>query len=305
VSTELLLQQTVTEKEVFSLIGAGSRQISSRMRQFALHVINDLAKDEGLLEDVWFQGAVLLDAWLSAHPACTDSSFLGQMPAVISAVMRSLHKAYSTQAQGQQNILWRSHLENQVQLCMQMRGYAVPGGWHRDLRAQDQSLLRCVGWRINVPSLESWLSMLEKRFGVLTAEFFAEQVAWAKNMVRHLARLLVGSRPACDQRRPSRFARGLFALGLVHARLLPLEGLRPQHVDQDEWEQLFQESQAMGNVPPCALPQCLWQEQVLQPLIVSAHASLQEVQQACEFTMGCLRGALGDMHRELGLAAAP
>ena len=86
--------------------------------------------------------------------------------------------------------------------------------------------------------------------------------------------------------------------------LLPVEDLRPEHVCRDEWEQLFQESHGVENVPPCVL-QPQFSQQVMQSLVVAADLPLEELKRDCEFTMGCLRAAMGDWHREVGQAPAP
>merc|ERR1712232_1171875 len=91
---------------------------------------------------------------------------------------------------------------------------------------------------------------------------------------------------------PRRVAAGLLGLNFVHARLLPLDAIRPEKMCGREWEQIVVQSQLKGgDVPICASPPNVT-VQVLQLLRLTTDFSLVELQESCKLVASTIRGVV-------------
>mmetsp|Transcript_34564 Transcript_34564/g.87800 ORF Transcript_34564/g.87800 Transcript_34564/m.87800 type:complete len:331 (-) Transcript_34564:356-1348(-) len=293
-STELLLLHASMESDRLAVVSDNGQRLSPWVRRLAVFAVAKVVQRLQLTDSATFQGVALLDAWLAARaPETSDSSFIREMPAACVAAVRVLHKTGATKEADV--AMWH---DAAAAIRAEMPGLRID--WFdlqpHDVRAQEFGLLRSLRWQVNVPSVESWLSMFEGRFGVLMAGEFSRSVIWMREDLRQLAFTMMLWRPASNVHAPRRLAGGLFSIGLLRATLLPAEALRPQHVCHDEWEELFLQSQMMNEVPACAL-QPEYVQLVLGCLVATTNLPIEEIQRDCEFTMGCLRGARGDLNR--------
>jgi len=301
-STELLLLQAAREESMLDPMTTGGSQVSPLVRRLALRCMSQVTIAQQLPKTIWYQAVVVLDAWLAARtPSVSDSSFLQEMPAVCSVVLDVLCKTNADKTQNRHP----GRVENGeiVHEVMQTLGYDLPAASPHDLHVMEQSLLLDLQWQVNMPTVESWISMLGARFGVITQDLYAEPLAEIAEEVCNLAKKLVMWKPADWQRRPRRLAGGLLGIGLVGASLLRIEDLRPHYVYREEWEQLFRESQTMAVAQRCTLPPRFTQR-ILTSFVIAADLPLEEIQQDCEFAMRCLQAAAGAFHHRVGLAFA-
>mmetsp|Transcript_114177 Transcript_114177/g.285640 ORF Transcript_114177/g.285640 Transcript_114177/m.285640 type:complete len:348 (-) Transcript_114177:308-1351(-) len=291
VTTDMMPIWASIENNMISILISGGQRLTPSIRQLALLGISEVVSCLKLPEAMWFHGMALLDTWLATHNSSTPSSdIIGGLPAACVAVAQVLRKIESGKSVSKS---LRLDAADRICTAMRMCGCHLPDVLLQDVQEKEQSLLRCLGGQVTTVSLESWLSLLEARFHVLTADFYVELMIEAADRMRDQARVLVHWMPADGHRRPQHLATGLLGTGLVCAKLLPLEPLRPQHVTQDAWGQLFRESQLLEDMLACTLQPWLWR-QVLESLATAANISMDQLQQDCTFTMECLRTAMDD-----------
>mmetsp|Transcript_90108 Transcript_90108/g.227274 ORF Transcript_90108/g.227274 Transcript_90108/m.227274 type:complete len:329 (-) Transcript_90108:265-1251(-) len=295
-ATELLVLHASTESDRLAQTSDGGQLLSLWAWRLAVSGVDTVVRRLGLSDSALFRGVALLDAWLAVRASgMPDSSFIRDLPAACTAAVHVLCKFGALEEKNAGELMWRDATaaigEELPRLC---------DDWFdvqpHDVQTQEFGLLHSLRWQINVPTVESWLSMIEARFGVVTVGFFSKPMVLAGQELRQLALTLLQWRPADKRHPPRRLASGLFGVGLLRAKLLPAEALRPQHVCQDEWEELFLQSQMVDEVPACTLSPTYFQW-VLESLAIATHTPLEEVRQDCEITMGCLRGARGDLRR--------
>jgi hypothetical protein len=244
-----------------------------------MHHLCDLA---GLGPSAWFDAVLLLDAYrLKGSPSPEELS------AACAAIVALLRKNDGT-SQRWQTLFAReaSQLANRLaNLGFQAR--APPGEASvptsdeednqsdgeddqsnsevstEDILAQECRILAAVDWQVNLASVHKWLWTLCERFKVILRERLSPSLEWVFQQGLLSARAYLqrmdgacvdvasNARPPLP---PQRVANGIFCLGLVSARLLPVEALRPKDVGLEEWATLYAKSQWQGAAGTCALP---------------------------------------------------
>eukprot|EP00443_Scrippsiella_acuminata_P003190 CAMPEP_0115278642 /NCGR_PEP_ID=MMETSP0270-20121206/57858_1 /TAXON_ID=71861 /ORGANISM="Scrippsiella trochoidea, Strain CCMP3099" /LENGTH=309 /DNA_ID=CAMNT_0002695315 /DNA_START=61 /DNA_END=990 /DNA_ORIENTATION=- len=289
---ELMPVWAARERRVFALGAAASPKASTPtpVRHMALEFLQSACVLYKLPHSVWFEAVHLLDVFNSVQASALSEDWLCAMPATCLAIFDILRKSHNAVA---------SPLSSQRPLRPDSQGFG-PGGAVRleDVTKQELAILQALEWQVSLPSMISWMDMLRLRFNAMTMEHFASSMDWIGAAVFPTARLLVLWRPCSADRAPRSLGFGLFCLGLVHAQLVPLQALRPPHVYDDEWEELFMQSHNLNSLPDC-VTQGRVRNVIVDLLQAAADCSLEELQCMCELTMGCLRGC----HAEAGLAA--
>jgi hypothetical protein len=110
----------------------------------------------------------------------------------------------------------------------------------KDVLREEFKIVRELRWRVNFPSVYTWLATLCKRLTVCSGGNLGTMADWV------LQRGVMGAQimlPQCgavsDTIYPRRMANGLVGLSLVSAGLLPLQQLRPLTVSPADWDALF------------------------------------------------------------------
>jgi hypothetical protein len=125
----------------------------------------------------------------------------------------------------------------------------------RDVVEREQELLQILEWRINVTSVHKWLRSTCDRFNIISRGGLAQSLEWVFQQGTSSAASYLQAVSSCERWRPQQMANGLFCIGLIAARLLPLESMRPTEVAAQEWEKLFARSQGrQGPVQAAYLP---------------------------------------------------
>jgi len=174
------------------------------------------------------------------------------------------------------------------------------------LNEQETFLLATLDWKIAIPSIESWLSTYCTRFNVFTKRLLVPSLLWVWERTVFCARILMMHSPANAALPPRKQANGLFGLGFVSARLLPLDAIRPAKLCPTIWEQLFLQIQEQlllqiqgTSAQQAGVPTCVLRDnharRILELLRVTlgAGTDLEDLQQDCEDVALQLHSALG------------
>lgn len=231
--------------------------------RFLMHLVEHL----GMAPSTWFDAVLLLDVY-----QLRVNVGLEAIPAACAAVVALLRKSDS--AKIRVNVASLAAEASQLALWLHNLGFlAEVEVVAETVRAQELAILAALDWRVGVVSVEAWLTSLRARFGIVTSGRVAPTVDWVLQKSIFSARAFLHGKSSCASLSPRQMANGLFCLGLVAARLLPLDALRRDKVEAKEWEKLFVDSQWHGAVEPCALPdEHLWH--MLDTLEVATGCSL-------------------------------
>jgi len=160
----------------------------------------------------------------------------------------------------------------------------------------ERDILQALGWRISIPTLESWTSTYCARFNILTQHRFIDSLKWVWQRSVMISRFIMMRNAVSSEVLPQKIAGGLLALGLVAARLLPGEALRPPRISSADWNALYVESDSQKDTLAQPLPSEEYMTYLLEILGVTLEWSLSQVQEACLLTATIVRGSLVDMH---------
>jgi len=149
---------------------------------------------------------------------------------------------------------------------------------HTGVIEQERNLLASVQWKIDRPSVHTWLQALVTRFAVLTHGFFAPYMEWIYSQSMSSAVMLVTRYSLSAEMSAQRLARGLLCVWLVAAGVIPLGALRPEFLSETAWEDLFCRSQGQGRRPACTTPESRCEDmlQLLHVVTGSELCNLQE-----------------------------
>jgi len=224
-----------------------------------------------------------------AHSRMPEGIPPESLPATCVALVKMLRKAdAATLSMRGSNLAVHT---KQLAQWLQRAGCPAQEATEEDLSKQECVLLEALEWQINLPSIESWMSMFCTRFNVLTRGLFVPSLNWVWEQGIFYARMVVMQRATSKELPPRRQAIGLLSLSFASARLLELEALRPHKLCSTMWEQLFVQSQLQGSVPPCVLRPG-HARRVLELLQVTMDTNLVDLQEDCERVAVLLRDAL-------------
>mmetsp|Transcript_6386 Transcript_6386/g.23925 ORF Transcript_6386/g.23925 Transcript_6386/m.23925 type:complete len:278 (+) Transcript_6386:237-1070(+) len=161
---------------------------------------------------------------------------------------------------------------------------ALPENTAEQVGHQENAFLEVLQWRTLVPSLEDWISMFTQRVNVLSDGLFEFQILLAQQTAAHLAQDLLISSAADPQHTPCQFARALVASCLAHMDVVDSHRLRPEDVDENEWQDLH--IQALG-APDSSFGGLL----DVTVLLGALGCNLGQLQQACLVALSRLRAA--------------
>lgn len=165
-----------------------------------------------------------------------------------------------------------------------------------DIGNQEHKIVRVLDWNVNMPTPFSWLSLLCTRFNVLMR---GTLVGLMHSISPHMAascQALVRQNPSRKSLAPRRLARGVLCIGLLGARLLPLEAFRPIELNMDAWRDLVAGASSGVLGPEPALPPA-HQRTLLKVLGVAASCDFEVLREETRLVALAMQVA--------GIGAAP
>lgn len=247
VSNELVQFWGAQEAKMFSRIKSAKvvEFLPAGVREMTLRFLADLM---GLSQNGLLDAALLLDLYCF----CKDAS-VKMLPATCLAVVTLLKK--NGNSAFQIDPLALSKYASQFAQWLHHLGYITYDVVSSDtVFKQEEALLRELGWHINAPSIQKWMSVFCDRFDVLSNRQFTSSLEWIYEKSIFFAVMLAMQGVTAISVPPQRMANGLFGLFLIIAHLLPFDALRPVKVTALEWEELFLENLSQGTLPSYVLP---------------------------------------------------
>jgi hypothetical protein len=252
--------------------------LPSIVRNGALKFMENLVRSMRLDMQRWFEAALLLDVTDCLSPGGLD---LNLLPATTVAVVKLIWKTDNAVQSMQGHRL--SQYASLMTSWLTQLGYSAIEVTEELLVERESAILKALQWQVNMPSVETWMSMFCMRFNVLTRGVVQPSLDWVSKQSLFFARVLVFHQAAGQGLLPHQQAAGLLALALVSAKLMPLELLKPEKVPRAEWEELFMKSQVQRSVPDCVLPPANW-TRMQKCLQVATDMKLEVLQEACYLT---------------------
>lgn len=307
VPNELLQSWAIRENRTFSSVEALGERLPAPVRQAALRFLSHLTQQVGLSQASWYEASALLDIFhlKTSLKSTSVQSVIEELPATGAALVSILLKNDSAAA----CVDATSFLNHCCMFAdhLQRCGYSTVNTdvTVEIISAQERRVLQVLGWRIQVPTTETWINALIARFNVLTRSLLAPSLNWVWQQGL-LSACLITMRQALNADVPPRtLAAGLLGIGLIAARLIPVEALQPAKMTSERWLQLYQEIQPQRQTQQlqqpqepqleCALPskhaQCC-----LELLTVTVGADLSQVKEFVLLTSLALRDALQERH---------
>jgi len=282
-----------TDRGNRALEARGGRQAAPPMdlhvREASLRFLHHLTSLLGLPVHSWFDTVLCLDLyWLhGATSTGSVSSSVATLPATCVAIVAMLKKADSCEKRV--NIPDYAILADQFARWLFEAGFEMNTVDMEQVLAQEQAVLDALVWQFQLPSVSAWTSKLCKRFDVISRGVVASSVDWVMQQMLTNARMVFIRRQTSSAMSPRKVANGLFVLGVVAARLVPLEAFRPDDLTVEEWEKLFAESMPQIGIPVCALPQER-QEPMLEVLqVTTGGCSASELREDARMVAHALR----------------
>jgi len=103
--------------------------------------------------------------------------------------------------------------------------------------------MHLLRWQVNVPSIETWLSVFCTRLMLMSDTALFPCLQWVQWFCTMHAEPFVLLRPACPTLTPRSAAQGLLCTGLLAAGLVPLDSMTPTELEVEAWDTIFQQLQ--------------------------------------------------------------
>jgi hypothetical protein len=270
----------------------GPPVLPAHVRQAALRFLSHTAQLAGLPQKSWFEAATLLDFYvLKTMDAERLIPTINALPSTCVSLVAILKKNDCATAL----VAGSSFVPHACLFAQYLHRLGFPSVnsevTDEMINIQERIVLQALGWRVHMPTTESWTSTYSARFNVLTRSLLVPSLNWVWQQGLFGARLIMMRQASTSELPPRVLAAGLLGLGLVGARLLPLEAIRPPKMSSEEWNRLYEEIQPLLPQPQCVLPpnhsQCL-----LELLSVTVGVDLQDIKEYGRLASIAMRDAL-------------
>jgi hypothetical protein len=289
VSDELISAWSKKEEEVLSRLTSGTTPSSAALplsvRDSIHRFISYIASTAGLPQKSFFEAAALFDIYMAQAESSED-----EIPITCAALVILLLKQDSALA-GFSGLTFAMHA-SQFAKYMVTSGVATEGAiedvTEEMIYARERDILESLGWKIILPTIESWITTFIARFNILTHRRFMTSLEWLWHRAMFGARMLVRWQALSPEYPPMELAVGLLGLGLVGARLIPLDAIQPCKIALDDWELLYSESQPQGQETECMLPKHQ-SKMLLELLTVATGTSVEQTKEYCHLAARAMR----------------
>lgn len=254
---ELLEVWTASEAAVF-LNGAMSKETTNeektqqsaaeRAERIAvLMMMLQVLPQIGLPPDCFPKAAALFDIY--RKNAAVHARKAAALPSVSNAICRILLKENSAVALPRAYILDGA----QAWLLDYFRQSGAMSPTEDEVKVTELEVLCTLSWRLDQPNVVMWLDAFCARFDTATKEIFKDGVEWIqKTGTAHAIGLI--QQATLFEYSPKQLAAGLFCLGFVSAKLLPLSSLCPaDQIQMSTFAKLFERG-CWGSLSECMIP---------------------------------------------------
>lgn len=228
---------------------AEDNSLPAGVREGALRHIENIAKRVGCQWIAVFECAALFDAYCS-RPGGASVEAVPSLCVAVVKIVRTVSDAtahiggaeLAEFATGVAQWLWSSGLTAQHTTVTE-----------EEVFAREREVLDVVDWNMQIPTIESWASVLLARLNAITNGQYLQWMQWMwQTHLFHTMRLIL-FKQAGPKFEPGHAACGLLGLALIAARLVPPETLKPDHLDVSEWNRLLEKGQPQGRTEQCLL----------------------------------------------------
>jgi len=217
-----------------------SRPLPLEVRGATLRFMRFLTETMDLAPSAWFRAAVLLDA------ACLKVEGglpLKDLPTTAAALVVLVKKADTADFD-----FYGPHLQAQI---MQLHSCFTTLGYEAEqqeitantIHRQELALMALLRWQVNVPSIESWLSVFCTRLMLMSDAALFPCLQWVWRFCTMHAEPFVLLGPAWPTLKPRNAAQGLLCVGLLAVGLMSLDSMSPSELELEAWESIFQQFQ--------------------------------------------------------------
>jgi len=253
------------------------------VRSVALWFMAHLVKVMCLPEKSWFDVVLLLDVYCLRAPSPVRVT---DLPALCGALARLLKKVDMV-----------GYLTNEYELLMhtmRLAQYLRQAGHTVEdtavtaekLGELEENVLQVLRWRINLPCVDSWMSLFCARMNTLTRQSLFKPLASIWQQSQCFARTMLLQRATCLRFSPRHLVQGLLGIGFVAVRMLPPEALGLE--GSDELEGLFFQQPSEG-MPPLQEMPLGHQKFLLELLQVATGSSLDALKSDCKLVQDEMR----------------
>lgn len=253
----------------------------------AIRFIRQLGDIVGLSHECMFSAILFLDL------QCKSGS-VNSLPSTCTAIISLVAKASGSMGQLEMADLARQASQFAEWLRSMGHEDVEVDIMQEQVLAKEIELLQASTWRLQLPTVHSWASIIFMRFNVLTDLAFVSSVEWVWRQGLLYARMVVEMRRPSLEIRPRRLANGVLCLGLIAARLLPLEEICPEDISLGDFEAMCTQCYPQNTVLSCLLPDT-HTALMLEVLQAAAGCSLSELRSDVGAVGLVLQDALGGL----------
>eukprot|EP00927_Polykrikos_kofoidii_P078641 TRINITY_DN75447_c0_g1_i1.p1 TRINITY_DN75447_c0_g1~~TRINITY_DN75447_c0_g1_i1.p1 ORF type:complete len:414 (-),score=46.82 TRINITY_DN75447_c0_g1_i1:86-1228(-) len=255
VSNESIVSNAQREDRVFASKPLHSTKerlsLPPQARSVAVLMMLRMQQASCMSQTSWFDSVTTFDAYCACKP---EGVAVDHLPWLCVALTRLKAKADGVRFAGiQANSFFASKLASSLQRL----GFGVrwerPADFGVNILRHELDVMRVLDWRIQLPSVKSWLSWFIVRFNTLSRGFFVDSLTWVWHHGVQQLKRQVRTRPSSGDCPNRHRAHGLLALMLIRASLLPLEVLRSSAVDAVALHQLYMRAFQLKESPLCCL----------------------------------------------------
>jgi len=263
------------------------------VRTAALSFIAVCAQQAELTQKGWFEASTLLDIFhlktINAKSAISMDCLLATCAALVCIIKKNDKLVSYGIADAENFVATASYFAQDLEDmgCPSVEAEVTV----EMIQSQERHILSTLGWRIHVPTIDSWSTMFIARFNVLTRNLLVQKLQWVQYQSLSSSQLLMMKQAFTKERSPRTLAVGLLGIGLVAAGLFPMQAFKPPNLTCEEWSDMFKDIQANGQQPHCQIPPC-HSVTMMQVFMETIGADLIDIQECCHVASLATRDAL-------------
>eukprot|EP00930_Biecheleria_cincta_P023398 TRINITY_DN16916_c0_g1_i3.p1 TRINITY_DN16916_c0_g1~~TRINITY_DN16916_c0_g1_i3.p1 ORF type:complete len:316 (-),score=54.66 TRINITY_DN16916_c0_g1_i3:354-1301(-) len=273
VSMEHVERCKASERQALTPTAQAGPPLPGQVRRYALQCIAAIMQHEGMSQENWFQAVSLLDTYL-----LKVAGSIPMLPVSCICVVRLVAKLNSAEFLPRKLSMNCLAFASKIAHDMTTAGVEAPDITEDVFNSHEQVIGHAVSWKIDLMTVERWISMFSVRFDILTKNGYQQTMVEAVVM----ARMLVMRESASLQFSHHNLALGVFSLSLVMARLIPFGLLSPPAISPAGTNAAFLQSTLMNK-------ELFW---MIGSLETVTCCELQDLQQAAQIVMQALPAVL-------------